>query len=148
MCWLKCLTKLSSARATRARSRCRVSVAPRTGIEVDGRGVSPSERVILGNITFFEETSASCISQGCGFKADAVFVVAVKHQGKRWRRISTRPSNRRSTSPCGTLAHALQCFEAHADDLPLGWRPYDSPGHWSGLRMAGALQRTLDGDVS
>lgn len=46
------------------------------------------------------------------------------------------------------LDSALSCFEAHAEDLPLAHRDYACPPHWPGDCMAGALKRTVDGDLS
>lgn len=51
-------------------------------------------------------------------------------------------------SPTTDLAGALSCFDEDMDSLPLAWRPYGSPRHWSGPCMAGALDRTAAGDAA
>lgn len=50
-------------------------------------------------------------------------------------------------SPMTDLSSALRCCDEDPDSLPLAWRRYDSPRHWAGHCMAGALQRTDAGDV-
>lgn len=45
------------------------------------------------------------------------------------------------------IEDALECFERHAEDLPLAHRDYASPPHWSGVCMAGALKRSVEGDL-
>lgn len=45
------------------------------------------------------------------------------------------------------LDDALECFTVHVEDLPLAHRSYASPPRWSGACMAGALKRTIGGDL-
>lgn len=53
-----------------------------------------------------------------------------------------------ATAPGAQLVSALACFDENADDLPLSWRPFDSPRRWTGQCMAGAPQLTVDGDLT